>query len=152
MLKKLLMCLVSLTLAVGAWAVELNKADQAELDSVKGIGPAISKRIVDERSKNGPFKDWADFEKRVKGVGEKTAAKMSASGLTVNGRAMEGAPAAKADSDKSKAKSSSSASSSADKSKSKSSSDKADTRPSASAGASSKAGDKKESDKKESGK
>jgi competence protein ComEA len=52
----------------------------------------MSKQILDERTKNGGFKDWADFQKRVKGVGEKRAAKLSGAGLQVNGKAKEGAP------------------------------------------------------------
>ncbi|UUZ57109.1 DUF655 domain-containing protein [Massilia sp. H-1] len=56
--------------------VDVNKADTAALDSVKGVGPAMSKQILDERAK-GEFKDWADFQKRVKGVGDKRAAKLS---------------------------------------------------------------------------
>ncbi|MDP4609316.1 MAG: helix-hairpin-helix domain-containing protein [Burkholderiaceae bacterium] len=69
-----------------AWAmagVDANKGSAAELAGVKGIGPVVSKVIVDER-KAGKFKDWADFIKRVKGVGDARAAKLSAAGLTVN--------------------------------------------------------------------
>lgn len=102
MLAKISVFLFSLLFSVLSFAVELNKADQTELDSVKGIGPAISKRIVEERSKNGPFRDWADFEKRVKGVGEKTAAKMSEAGLTVNGKPMNVAAAGTAKPEKDK--------------------------------------------------
>jgi competence protein ComEA len=88
MLKKLLLALAVLIATMGfAFAqVDVNKADQAALDSVKGIGPKTSKTIIDERKKGGDFKDWADFEKRVKGVGEKSAAKLSDAGLTVNGQ------------------------------------------------------------------
>jgi len=57
---------------------------------VKGVGPSMSKAILAERSK-GEFKDWADFQKRVKGVGDKTAVKLSQAGLQVNGKAKEGA-------------------------------------------------------------
>jgi competence protein ComEA len=71
--------------------VDVNKADATALDSVKGVGPAMSKKIIDERSKGGEFKDWADFQKRVKGVGDKSAAKLSQAGLQVNGKAKEGA-------------------------------------------------------------
>jgi competence protein ComEA len=67
-------------------AVDLNKADQAALDSVKGIGPKMSKAILDERKKSGEFKDWADFEMRVKGVGEKNSDKFSQEGITINGK------------------------------------------------------------------
>jgi competence protein ComEA len=73
--------------------VDVNKADAAALDGVKGIGPSMSKVILDERSKGGPFKDWADFQKRVKGVGDKRAAKLSEAGLQVNGKAKPGAAA-----------------------------------------------------------
>ncbi|TFW00957.1 hypothetical protein E4K72_14835 [Oxalobacteraceae bacterium OM1] len=92
MLKKLLLIIAGLWMSIGlAFAdVEVNKADQAQLDSVKGIGPKISKAIVDERDKNGSFKDWDDFEKRVKGIGAKNASKMSDAGLTVNGKSMSG--------------------------------------------------------------
>jgi competence protein ComEA len=72
--------------------VDVNKADAAALDGVRGIGPAKTKAILDERKK-GEFKDWADLEQRVKGIGGKNAAKLSAAGLVVNGKSMEGAPA-----------------------------------------------------------
>jgi competence protein ComEA len=94
MLKKILAVLLMLYAAVAFAAVDVNKATAAELDSVKGIGPAISGKIIDERKK-GAFKDWQDFIDRVKGVGENNAAKFSAEGLTVNGAAMKGAAATK---------------------------------------------------------
>ena len=53
-----------------------------------------SKQILDERAK-GEFKDWADFQKRVKGVVDKHAAKLSAAGLVVAGKPVSGAAAAK---------------------------------------------------------
>lgn len=73
-------------------AVEVNKATETDLDTIKGIGPAISARIIEER-KLAPFKDWADLVNRVRGIGEPTAAKFSAEGLTVNGTRYGGAPA-----------------------------------------------------------
>jgi competence protein ComEA len=96
MIKKLMFAVATLVASMGfAFAqVDVNKADAAALDSVKGVGPAMSKQIMDERTKNGDFKDWADFQKRVKGVGEKRAAKLSQAGLQVNGMAKEGAPGA----------------------------------------------------------
>lgn len=95
MFKKLLMTVLTLIVTMGlAFAgVEVNNADQAALDSVKGIGPAKSKAILAERSKGGNFKDWADFEVRVKGVGPKNAVKFSEAGLTVNGQTKTGAVA-----------------------------------------------------------
>lgn len=90
MLKKLLLAIATLIATTGfAFAqVDVNKADQAALDSVKGIGPKMSKNILDERKKGGEFKDWADFEERVKGVGEKNAVRLSDAGLTVNGQSL----------------------------------------------------------------
>ena len=35
--------------------VRVNEADAAELESLYGIGPAYSERIIEERKKNGPF-------------------------------------------------------------------------------------------------
>ena len=103
MLKKILALAVMLYATVSFAAVDVNKATAAELDGIKGIGPGISTKIIDERKK-GNFKDWNDFIERVKGVGDGNAAKFSAEGMTVNGAALSGAkpaapaaPAAKAD-------------------------------------------------------
>ncbi len=90
MIKKLLATLLALFAAAAFAAVDANKATQAELEAVKGIGPAISTKIIDERKK-APFKDWNDMVERVKGVGDGNAAKFSTEGLTVNGAAFKGA-------------------------------------------------------------
>ena len=74
-------------------AVEVNTADQAALDGIKGIGPSLSKAILAERSRGGNFKDWADLEKRVKGVSEKNSVKFSSEGLQVNGSSKTGGDA-----------------------------------------------------------
>jgi len=93
MLKKIV-AITAMLFAVASWAaVDANKASDAELDSLKGVGPALSKRIVEAR-KQGEFKDWPDFMGRVKGVKEKAATKLSAEGLTVNGQSFGNAPAA----------------------------------------------------------
>ncbi|MBO9516057.1 MAG: helix-hairpin-helix domain-containing protein [Variovorax sp.] len=96
MLKKIL-AVTALLWSVASWAaVDANKATDAELDALKGVGPALSKRIIEAR-KQGEFKDWPDLMSRVKGVKEKSAARLSAEGLTVNGQPFAGAaPAAKA--------------------------------------------------------
>ncbi|MDD2881898.1 MAG: helix-hairpin-helix domain-containing protein [Rhodoferax sp.] len=95
MLKKILAIVAMLYAAACFAAVDVNKASAAELDSIKGIGPGISTKILDERKK-GTFKDWNDLVERVKGVGEGNAAKFSAEGMTINGEAFKGvAPAAK---------------------------------------------------------
>ena len=67
-------------------ATDVNTASQAELETVKGIGPSMSGKILDERNK-GKFKDWPDMVSRIKGVGPANASKFSADGLVVNGAA-----------------------------------------------------------------
>ena len=96
MLKKLLALLAMLYAAASFAAVDVNKATAAELDGIKGIGPTMSKRIIDERKK-GDFKSWDDLITRVKGVGDNNAAKYSAEGLTVKGEEFKKAAAAKKD-------------------------------------------------------
>lgn len=93
MLNKLLLALGVLIASIGfAFAsVEVNQADQAALDGIKGIGPTTSKAILDARKKGGNFKDWNDLQTRVKGVGEKSSDKFSQAGLIVNGKAKAGA-------------------------------------------------------------
>ena len=92
MLKKILAVVAMLYAAACFAAVDVNKASAAELDSIKGIGPGISTKILDERKK-GAFKDWNDLVERVKGVGEGNAAKFSAEGMTVNGQVFKGVAA-----------------------------------------------------------
>jgi competence protein ComEA len=95
MLKRILAVMTLLYATVAFAGVDVNKATAAELDGIKGIGPGISTKILDERKK-GNFKDWNDFVERVKGVGDGNAAKFAAEGLTVNGAGFKGAtPAAK---------------------------------------------------------
>lgn len=81
----LLLGLASLTAFA---AIDVNKASEADLDSVKGIGPGTSSKILEMR-KTAPFKNWGDFMTRVSGIGEKRAAKLSAEGLTVNGESFK---------------------------------------------------------------
>lgn len=94
MLKKIAAGLAAMLLAVASFAaVDANKGSAAELDGLKGVGPAMSKRIIDARTQTA-FKDWSDLMSRVKGVKEKKAAKLSAEGLTVNGESFKGDVAA----------------------------------------------------------
>ncbi|KIG09149.1 ComEA family DNA-binding protein [Caballeronia concitans] len=90
MLRKLLILCVGFLLSIGVAfaAVDVNTADQAALDSVKGLGPVKSKAIVDERTKNGPFKDADDLANRVKGLGVKSVAKLEENGLTIGGSSL----------------------------------------------------------------
>lgn len=89
MFKTFVGLLMALCVGLAMAAVDINKATQAELESVKGIGPGMSGKILDERKK-APFKDWPDVIERVKGVGTGNAAKFSANGLTVNGSTFSG--------------------------------------------------------------
>jgi competence protein ComEA len=95
---KTLLCLMASLFAAAAFAaVDVNKASQAELEAVKGIGPSVATKMLDERKKSS-FKDWGDLIERVKGVGEGNAARFSTAGLTVNGAVFTaGAAPAKAD-------------------------------------------------------
>jgi competence ComEA-like helix-hairpin-helix protein len=90
MLKKLLMLCLAFMLSMGAAfaAVDVNTADQAALEAVKGLGPVKSKAIVDERTKNGPFKDADDLATRVKGLGTKSVANLEQNGLTIGGSSL----------------------------------------------------------------
>jgi len=84
--------LAALSFAAAA-AVDVNQASRAELESVKGIGPALSGKILAARDE-ARFKDWADLVDRVSGLGPGTASRLSAQGLTVGGTPFGGAAAA----------------------------------------------------------
>jgi competence protein ComEA len=51
--------------------VDLNSADVATLQKLKGIGPVKARAIVAYRQQHGPFKS-VDELKKVKGIGQKT--------------------------------------------------------------------------------
>ena len=80
--------LAAIVLATAAFAaqaaVEVNQASQAELETVKGIGPGLSAKILDAR-RSGAFRDWSDMVDRVGGIGPGNAARFSQAGLTVAG-------------------------------------------------------------------
>ena len=86
LIKILIAATLALASAFAVAAVEANKDSQAELESIKGVGPAMSGKILAAR-KSGAFKDWPDLAGRVKGIGSTRAGKLSAEGLTVNGAA-----------------------------------------------------------------
>lgn len=50
--------------------ININTADQAALENLPGIGPALAQRIIQYREKNGLFKTPEDI-KNVAGIGEK---------------------------------------------------------------------------------
>ena len=49
--------------------VNINTANEAELEQLPGIGPSISSKIVEYRNKNGKFKNVEDI-KNVTGIGD----------------------------------------------------------------------------------
>lgn len=62
--------------AFAAGGVNINTADAKTLaKELDGVGDATAAKIVEERSKNGPFKDMKDLNKRVDGFGDKMASK-----------------------------------------------------------------------------
>ena len=71
-----------------AAAVDANTASRADLETVKGVGPGLSSKIVEAR-KATPFKDWADMVERVGGIGPGNAARFSQAGMTVAGAGYE---------------------------------------------------------------
>lgn len=78
--------LAAMLLAGTAWAqVELNQASEIELDGMKGLGPATTRRILAERQK-APFRDWPDMMRRIPGIGPQKATSLSAQGLRVQGQ------------------------------------------------------------------
>ena len=67
------------------WALDINQASEAELDGLRGLGPAFTRRVMRERDIR-PFTDWPDLMRRVSGMGRVTAGKLADQGLTVSGQ------------------------------------------------------------------
>ena len=57
-------------LCVNAVGVSLNTASEELLTYVSGIGPALAKRIIEQRNQNGKFENRKDL-KQIKGLGDK---------------------------------------------------------------------------------
>ena len=96
MWKKIAGVLLTLGFAGLTWAqqIDLNKASEVELDALKGVGPVLTKAVMDERKK-APFKDWEDATSRVKGLGTQKAISLSEQGVRVQGSAYTGKAAGK---------------------------------------------------------
>ena len=86
MLKKITGALLAFGFAGLTWAqqLDLNKATEVELDALKGVGPVLTKAVMDERKK-APFKNWEDATSRVKGLGPQKASSLSDQGVRVQG-------------------------------------------------------------------
>ena len=74
-----------------ALALDINQANEAELDSIKGMGPSLSAKVLKARTQ-GPFKDWADLMRRVSGIRQNKAQQFSDQGMTVNGQSFGAKP------------------------------------------------------------
>jgi len=76
-------------LLASAWAsaqtVDIAQAREIDLDGLRGLGPATTKIILQERDRR-PFKDWKDLMQRTPGIGPKKAAQLSEQGLRVQGQ------------------------------------------------------------------
>lgn len=55
--------------------ININRAGAAELDRLKGIGPALAQRIIEHRESKGPFASVEDIT-QVKGIGTALLAKI----------------------------------------------------------------------------
>lgn len=82
-----MLCIFSLCCCPQLWALDINQATEAELDSLRGLGPAFTRRVLAARSQQ-PFKDWPDLMRRVSGMGPRVARKLSEQGLTVQGQVL----------------------------------------------------------------
>jgi len=64
MMKKLILAALASLVSVCAFAVvDINTANQQQLEAINGLGPAKAKAIIDYRSKSGPFKSVEDIKK-----------------------------------------------------------------------------------------
>jgi competence ComEA-like helix-hairpin-helix protein len=64
--------------------IDVNTATAAELELLPGIGPALARRIVDDRAERGPFRTLDDLD-RVHGIGPRTVERLR--DLATTGRA-----------------------------------------------------------------
>jgi competence protein ComEA len=87
----LLSSVVALMCCNTALALDVNQANEAELDSVKGMGPALRAKVLKARAQ-GPFENWADLMQRVSGIRHNKAQQFSEQGLTIDGQAFNAKP------------------------------------------------------------
>jgi len=90
-LRSLFSGVVALMLCHSALALDINQANEAELDSIKGMGPALSANVLKARTQES-FEDWQDLMQRVSGIRQNKAKQFSEQGLTVNGQAFNTKP------------------------------------------------------------
>jgi competence protein ComEA len=80
--------LASMTVVAGsaqAADLDLARANRAQLEQLRGIGPPLAEAILAERAER-PFADWPDLIARVKGIRESKARQLSDQGLRIDGK------------------------------------------------------------------
>lgn len=75
---------MGLAASAAAQTLDIAQAREMDLDGLRGLGPATTQRILQERERQ-PFKDWKDLMQRTPGIGPKKAAQLSEQGLRVQG-------------------------------------------------------------------
>lgn len=65
--------------------IDLNQATRAEIESVRAVGVELTERLLQARSA-GPFGDWQDLRRRVKGVGRKALEGFAEAGFQIKGQ------------------------------------------------------------------
>jgi competence protein ComEA len=93
MIRKLIATVLAVFALNAFAAVDANQATRADLESVKGIGPGLSGKILKARESGG-FKNWGDLVERVGGIGPGNATRLSQAGLTVGGNVYDGSATA----------------------------------------------------------
>jgi competence protein ComEA len=81
-----MMALVTVAAGMGSFsacALDVNRASQAELQAIKGVGPRTAQIIVQERQRAGHFESMQDLSDRVRGIGSKKLQTMQQAGLAV---------------------------------------------------------------------
>lgn len=77
------MCCMGLA-GTPAHALEVNLATASELQVLRGVGPKMAERVIQERERAGPFTSLDDLSERVRGIGAKRLASFRAAGLTAS--------------------------------------------------------------------
>lgn len=69
-----------------AQTIDLERAREVDLDGLRGLGPATTRLILQERERQA-FRDWQDLMRRIPGIGPRKAAQLSEQGLRVGSEA-----------------------------------------------------------------
>ncbi|MBA3342714.1 MAG: helix-hairpin-helix domain-containing protein [Gemmatimonadaceae bacterium] len=65
-----------MTEVVAPAIIDLDVATEADIETLRGVGPALARRIIADRDSLGPFGSLAELE-RVRGIGPALAAKLA---------------------------------------------------------------------------